>query len=197
LAVPWNKGRLVGQKAPLKLREIWAIRIRLQLANNTRDRSLFNLAIDSKLRGCDLLGLRVRDIAQGKTILPRAMVMQRKTHRPAQFEITEQTRQSVASWIEKAHLCFDQYLFPGRAWKPPHLFTRQYAQVVTSWVESIVLETAAYGTHTMRWTKAILISRRTKNPGAVQLLLGHTKLESTLRCLSMEFDDALEIAEQP
>lgn len=194
--IPWNKGRLVGQKAPLKLREIWGIRIRLQLADRTRDLALFNLAIDSKLRGCDLVGLRVFDIAQGKTILPRAMVMQRKTHRPVQFEITEQTRQSVASWIEKAHLCSDQYLFPSRVGKSPHLSTRQYARVVTSWVESIGLEAAAYGTHTLRRTKATLIYRRTKNLRAVQLLLGHTKLESTVRYLGIEVDDALEIAEQ-
>ena len=194
--VPWNKGRLVGQKAPLKLREIWGIRIRLQLADRARDLALFNLAIDSKLRGCDLVDLRVCDIAQGKTILPRAMVMQRKTHRPVQFEITEQTRQSVAFWIEKAHLCSDQYLFPSRVAKSPHLSTRQYARVVTTWVESIGLEAAAYGTHTLRRTKATLIYRRTKNLRAVQLLLGHTKLESTVRYLGIEVDDALEIAEQ-
>lgn len=96
-AVSSNKGRLVGQKAPLELREIWAIRIRLQLADKTRDLAVFNRAIDSKLRGCDLVGLRVCDIAQGKTILPLAMVMQRKIHRPVHFEITEQARQSVAS----------------------------------------------------------------------------------------------------
>src|SRR6478609_5088878 len=89
--VPWNKGRLVGQKAPLKLKEIWAIRIRLQLAGKVRDLALFNLAIDSKLRGCDLVSLRVCDVAQGVSVLSRAMVMQRKTHRPVQFEITEQT----------------------------------------------------------------------------------------------------------
>ena len=124
------------------------------------------------------------------------MVMQRKTHRPVQFEITEQTRQSVASWIEKAHLCFDQYLFPSRVSKSPHLSTRQYARVVTSWVESIGLEAAAYGTHTMRRTKATLILRRTKNLRAVQLLLGPSKLESTVRYLGIEVDDALEIAEQ-
>lgn len=194
--VPWNKGRLVGQKAPLKLREIWGIRIRLQLADRTRDLALFNLAIDSKLRGCDLVGLRVCDITQGKTILLRAMVMRRKTHRPVQFETTEQTRQSVASWIEKAHLCSDQYLFPSRVTKSPHLSTRQYARVVTTWVESIGLEAAAYGTHTLRRTKATLIYRRTKNLRAVQLLLGHTKLESTVRYVGIEVDDALEIAEQ-
>lgn len=196
LPVPWNKGRLIGQKAPLKLKEIWAIRIRLQLAEKTRDLALFNLAIDSKLRGCDLVNLRVCDVTQGKSILSRAMVMQRKTHRPVQFEITEQTRQSVAIWIEKAHVCPSEYLFPSRVKKSPHLSTRQYARIVTSWVESIGLDSAVYGTHTMRRTKATLIYRRTKNLRAVQLLLGHTKLESTVRYLGIEVDDALEIAEE-
>ena len=196
LPVPWNKGRLVGQKAPLKLKEIWAIRIRLQLAEKTRDLALFNLAIDSKLRGCDLISLRVCDVAQSKSILPRAMVMQRKTHRPVQFEITEPTQQSIAAWIEKAHLAADQCLFSSRVANSPHLSTCQYARIVTSWVESIGLAPAAYGTHTMRRTKATLIYRRTKNLRAVQLLLGHTKLESTVRYLGIEVDDALEIAEQ-
>lgn len=195
-SIPWNKGRLIGQKAPLKLKEIWAIRIRLQLAEKTRDLALFNLAIDSKLRGCDLVSLRVYDIAQGKSILPCAMVIQRKTQRPEQFEITEQTRQSVAAWVEKAHLAGDQCLFPSRVTKSPHLSTRQYARIVTSWVESAGLDSAAYGTHSMRRTKATLIYRRTKNLRAVQLLLGHTKLESTVRYLGIEVDDALEIAEQ-
>jgi integrase len=196
LPTPWNKGMLVGQTAPLRLKEIWAIRIRLQLADRARDLALFNLAIDSKLRGCDLVSLRVCDITQGKSILPRAMVMQRKTHRPVQFEITEQTRQSVATWIEKAHLLSNQYLFPSRVAKSRHLSTRQYARIVASWVESIGLDAAAYGTHTMRRTKATLIYRRTKNLRAVQLLLGHTKLESAVRYLGIEVDDALEIAEQ-
>jgi integrase len=169
--VPWNKGRLIGQKVPLKLKEIWAIRIRLQLADKVRDLALFNLAIDSKLRGCDLANLRVCDIAQGKSILPRAMVMQQKTHRPVQFEITEQTRQSVAAWIENAQLSPNQYLFPSRVAKSPHLSTRQYARIVTTWVESIGLDAASYGTHTMRRTKATLIYRRTRNLRAVQLLL--------------------------
>ncbi|MES2535630.1 MAG: tyrosine-type recombinase/integrase [Pseudomonadota bacterium] len=195
-STPWNNGRLIGQKAPLKLKEIWAIRIRLQLADKTRDLVLFNLAIDSKLRGCDLVGLRVCDIAQGRSILPRAMVMQHKTHRPVQFEITEQTRQSVAAWVEKAQLAADQHLFPSRVAKSPHLSTRQYARIVASWMESIGLDSAAYGTHTMRRTKARLIYRRTKNLRAVQLLLGHTRLESTVRYLGIEVDDPLEIAEQ-
>lgn len=195
-SVAWDKGRLVGQKAPLKLKETWAIRIRLQLAEKARDLALFNLAIDSKLRGCDLVSLRVLDVAQGKAVLPHAMVMLHKTHRPVQFEITEQTRQSVAAWIDKAHLASGQYLFPSRVAKSSHLSTRQYARVVARWVQSIGLDTSAYGTHTMRRTKATLIYRRTKNLRAVQLRLGHTKLESTVPYLGIEVDDALEIAEQ-
>ena len=89
---PWNKGKLVGQKAPLRVRDIWAIRVRLQLAEKTRDLALFNLAIDSKLRACDLTKLRVRDIAHGEHVSSRAIVMQQKTQHPVQFEITEQTR---------------------------------------------------------------------------------------------------------
>lgn len=193
---PWNKGRLVGQKAPLKLKEIWAIRIRLQLSEKVRDLALFNLAIDSKLRGCDLVSLRVCDISQGKSIYPRAIVMQRKTHRSVQFEITELTRQSVAAWIDLARLASDAYLFPSRIAKSPHLSTRQYARIVAGWIVSIGLDPATYGTHTMRRTKATLIYRRTKNLRAVQLLLGHTKLESTVRYLGIEVDDALEMAEQ-
>jgi site-specific recombinase XerC len=193
---PWNKGRLIGQKAPLKLKEIWAIRIRLPLAAKVRDLALFNLVIDSKLRGCDLVSLRVYDIAQGESILPRAMVVQRKTRRPVQFEITEQTRRSVAMWIDQAGLTSNQCLFPSRVADSPHLSTRQYARIVTTWIESAGLDAAAYGTHTMRRTKATLIHRRTKNLRAVQLLLGDTKLESTVRYLGIEVDDALEIAEQ-
>ncbi|MCS0591824.1 tyrosine-type recombinase/integrase [Massilia norwichensis] len=193
---PWNKGRLVGQKLPLKLREIWAIRIRLQLAEHVRDLALFNLAIDSKLRGCDLVSLRVKDIAQGRSIFHRAIVMQRKTSRPVQFEITEQTRHSVLAWMDRRQLAGNEYLFPSRVSDSPHLSTRQYARIVTNWVESIGLDATAYGTHSMRRTKATLIYRRTKNLRAVQLLLGHTKLESTVRYLGIEVDDALEIAEQ-
>ena len=195
-AVPWNKGKLLGQKPPLKLKEIWAIRIRLQLDHRTRELALFNLAIDSKLRGCDLVGLRVHDVVQGRGVVPRAMVMQKKAQRPVQFEITEQTRDAVAAWIATAHLKPDQFLFPSRVSDSPHLSTRQYSRIVGSWVGSIGLDPAAYGTHTLRRTKATLIYRRTRNLRAVQLLLGHTKLESTVRYLGIEVDDALEIAEQ-
>jgi integrase len=193
---PWNKGKLVGQKAPLKLKDIWAIRIHLQLDQRVRELALFNLAVDSKLRGCDLVNLRVRDAVHGNQILPRAMVVQRKTQRPVQFELTDQTRNAVSAWIDKANLKSEQYLFPSRSRKSPHVSTRQYARIVHRWVSSIGLDSSSYGTHTMRRTQATLIYRRTKNLRAVQLLLGHTKLESTVRYLGIEVDDALEISEQ-
>ena len=178
---PWNKGKLLGQKPPLNLNEIWAIRIRLQLDHRTRELALFNLAIDSKLRGCDLVGLRVHDVVQVRGVVPRAMVMQKKTQRPVQFEITEQTRDAVAAWIATAHLKPEQFLFPSPVSDSPHLSTRQYSRIVGAWVGSIGLDPAAYGTHTLRRTKATLIYRRTRNLRAVQLLLGHAKLESTVR----------------
>ncbi len=174
---PWNKGKLLGQQPPLKLKEIWAIRIRLQMNHRTRELALFNLAIDSKLRGCDLVGLRVHDVVQGSHVAARAIVMQKKTHRPVQFEITEQTRDAVAAWIAAAHLKPEQFLFPSRVSASPHLSTRQYSRIVGAWVRSIGLDPAAYGTHSMRRTKPTLIYRRTKNLRAVQLLLGHTKLD--------------------
>src|SRR5439155_1266194 len=149
-AVPWNKGKLLGQKPPLKLKEIWAVRIRLQLDYRTRELALFNLAIDSKLRGCDLVGLRVHDVVQGSHVAPRAIVMQKKTQRPVQFEITEQTRDEVVAWIAAAHLKPDEFLFPSRVAESPHVSTRQYSRIVGSWVGSIGLDPAAYGTHSLR-----------------------------------------------
>ena len=193
---PWNKGKLIGQKAPLKLKEIWAIRVRLELSHRIRDLALFNLAIDSKLRACDLVKLKVRDISHGDRVTSRAIVMQQKTGRPVQFEITEQTRKSVTDWIKVSELKSDHFLFPSRIHDSLHLSTRQYARIVNDWVEEIGLDPTNYGTHTMRRTKPTLIYRRTKNLRAVQLLLGHTKLESTVRYLGIEVDDALEMAEQ-
>jgi integrase len=146
---PWNKGKLIGQKSPLKLKEIWAIRIRLQMAKNTRELALFNLAIDSKLRGCDLVKLKVCDAAQGGRVSSRAIILQQKTRRPVQFEITEQTRDSLANWVSRAQLKAYEYLFPSRIHDSPHLSTRQYARIVERWVTSIGLDPGAYGTHTM------------------------------------------------
>lgn len=194
--VPWNKGKLVGQKAPLKLKDIWAIRVRLQIGRRIRELALFNLAIDSKLRSCDLVKLRVRDICHGSLVAKRAIVVQQKTQRPVQFEITEQTRESLTTWIRNAGLESDDFLFPSRIHRSPHLSTRKYARIVRGWVREIGLDSSDYGTHTMRRTKVSLIYRRTKNLRAVQLLLGHTKLESTVRYLGIEVDDALEMAEQ-
>jgi site-specific recombinase XerD len=149
------------------------------------------------LRGCDLVALKVQDVTHGNQVAPHAIVMQHKTQRPVQFEMTEPTRDAVAAWISKAHCKSDQYLFPSRIRASPHLSTRQYARIVDRWVASIGLDPTVYGTHTtMRRTKATLIYRRTKNLRAMQLLLGYTKLESTVRCLGIEVDDALEIAEQ-
>ena len=194
--VPWNKGKLVGQKLPLKLQEIWAIRIRLQLDNRYRDLALFNLAVDSKLRACDLLNLRVSDISTGGRVDSRSIIMQRKTRRRVQFEITARTRDSLTDWIGRAELRSSEFLFPSGLNRSMHLSRRQYARIVESWVNEIGLDTTAYGTHSIRRTKASLIYRRTKNLRAVQLLLGHAKLESTVRYLGIEVDDALELAEQ-
>lgn len=193
---PWNKGKLVGQKSPLKLRDIWAIRVRLQLSHKVRDLALFNLAVDSKLRACDLVKLRVSDVSHSGQMAARAMVRQQKTGRPVQFEITPMTREAVQGWIQHARLKPSDFLFPSRVTGSPHLSTRQYTRIVHRWVEEAGLDSGAYGTHTMRRTKASLIYRRTRNLRAVQLLLGHTKLESTVRYLGIEVDDALEIAEQ-
>jgi integrase len=193
---PWNKGKLSGQKRPLKLQEIWAIRIRLQLQERTRELALFNLAIDSKLRACDLMALTVGDITQGGRVKSRALIVQKKTGRPVQFEITAQTRESIQSWIGKSQLRPPDYLFPSRVNSSSHLTRRQYARIVDRWISEIGLDPALYGTHTLRRTKASLIYRRTKNIRAVQLLLGHTKLESTVRYLGIDVDDALELSEQ-
>ena len=165
---PWNKGKLIGQKPPFKLKEIWAIRIRLQLANRIRDLALFNLAIDSKLRGCYLVKLRVLDVTHGNHIAKRAMVMQQKTKQPVQFEITDQTRDAIFNWINHARLSGNSQLFPSRLKSSPHISTRQYARIVKSWVSQIGLDPAGYGTHSLRRTKATLIYRRTKNLRAVQ-----------------------------
>lgn len=194
--IPWNKGKLVVQKTPLKLKEIWAIRIRLQIGHRTRELALLDLGLDSKLRACDLVGLRVRDISQGGRVATRAMVMQQKTGRPVQFEITPPTREAVTEWIREAKLSNDDYLFPSRVHDAPHLGTRQYARILDAWLVEIGLDPTAYGTHTIRRTKASMIYRRTKNIRAVQLLLGHSKLESTVRYLAIEVEDALELSEQ-
>ena len=193
---PWNKGRLIGQKRPLKPKEVWAIQVRLQLEHHRRDLALFNLAIDSKLRGCDLVRLRVTDVCVGEHVRDRATVVQQKTNRPVQFEMTEQTRAAIRDWLGAGRSASGQFLFPSRLRNQPHISTRQYARIVHRWVERAGLDSSAYGTHSMRRTKAAQIYKKTGNLRAVQLLLGHTKLESTVRYLGIEVDDALSISEQ-
>ena len=189
-------GKLTGQKPALKAKEVWAIRIRLQLARKARELALFNLAIDSKLRGCDLVRLRVEDVAAAGEVKSRASIVQQKTGRPVQFELTEQTRTTVAALIQRHDLRGPDFLFQSRLAASPRLSTRQYARLVQGWVKSIGLNPATYGTHSLRRTKAALIYRKTGNLRAVQLLLGHSKLESTVRYLGVEVDDALAISEQ-
>jgi len=193
---PAGKCKLIGQKPPLKPKEVWSIRVRLQINEKPRDLALFNLAIDSKLRSCDLVALRVSDIAVADNVRERAVIVQQKTGRPVQFELTEQTRASVDAWIVQRELRSGDYLFPSRVHTCPHLSTRQYARIVNQWVESIGLDPYKYGTHSLRRTKAALIYKKTGNLRAVQLLLGHTKLESTVRYLGIEVDDALQISER-
>ena len=193
---PWNKGKLCGQKSPLEVQEVWSIRFRLELNKRTRDLAMFNLAIDSKIRACDLMSLRVADIAQGKRVQPRARIIQQKTGRPVQFEITKQTRKAVEEWIANAHLGPPDFLFPSRILKTRHLSRRQYGRIVDRWVTEIGLDPSQYGTHSLRRTKASLIYRKTKNLRAVKLHLGHTNLESTVRYLGIDEEDALELAEQ-
>ena len=193
--IPWNKGKLVGQKAPLKPPEVWAIRVRLQLAGNKRDLALFNLAIDSKLRGCDLLQIRVSDMRTGGEIRRRAKVLQSKTGNPVQFEVTKCTRDAIDEWCSFKELSSHDWLFPSRKDASRHLTTRQYARLVEHWIGSIDLPRSSYATHSMRRTKATLIYRKTGNLRAVQLLLGHTKIDSTVRYLGVEVEDALALAE--
>ena len=193
---PWNEGRLTGQKRPLKPKDVWTIRVHLQLEGRKRDLAMFNLAIDSKLRGCDLVRVRIDEVYAGGRVRDRATVIQKKTGRPVQFEITEQTRSAIGEWLAAFDAHRGRYLFPSRFRQKPHLSTRQYARIVRRWVERAGLDSSAYGTHSLRRTKPAQIYRKTGNLRAVQLLLGDTKLESTVRYLGIEVDDALAISEQ-
>jgi integrase len=168
----------------------------LQLAGRVRDLALFNLAIDSKLRGCDVVSLKVEDVAPHGYAIDRATVRQRKTGRPVKFEITEQTRQTVDDYLKASRKVPGDFLFTGRRGKERCLTTRQYARLLSEWIAGIGLDSSLFGTHSIRRTKATLIYRRTGNLRAVQLLPGHTKVESTVRYLGVEVDDALAIAEQ-
>lgn len=192
---PWNKGKIVGQKTPLKVKDIWALRVRLQMEDRVRELALFNLGIDSKLRGCDLVALKVRDVSHSDQVAKRAIVMQHKTKHPVQFVITAVAREALQALIKQAALKSDDFHFPSRRHDSPHLGTKQDARILGHWVDKLGLDRSEYETHSMRSTKATLIYRRTKNLRAVQLLLGHSRLESTVRYLGIVVDDALEISE--
>jgi integrase len=193
--IPWNKGKLTGAKPPLRPKHVWAIRTKLQIDQLTRDLALFNLAIDSKLRGCDVVAVKVDDVAPNGYAVDRASVRQKKTGRPVRFELTEPTRQAIDDYIKLAGKKPGEFLFTGRR-LGQCLTTRQYARLLSEWLTSVGLDPHLYGTHSLRRTKATLIYRRTGNLRAVQLLLGHTKIESTVRYLGIEVDDAIAIAEQ-
>jgi integrase len=194
--MPWNKGKLIGARPPLRPKHVWAIRTRLLLEGRIRDLAMFNLAIDSKLRGCDVVALKVEDVAPNGHAMDRATVRQKKTGRPVKFELTDQTRQAVDDYLKAAAKKPGEFLFTGRRGFAQCMTTRQYARLLSEWVASIGLDPKLFGTHSLRRTKATLIYRRTGNLRAVQLLLGHTKIESTVRYLGIEVDDALAIAEQ-
>ena len=190
----WNVGRKLGAKRPLKPKEIWAVRFMLDQDRKVRDRALFDLAIDSKLRGCDLVKIKIGDLVSGGRVRNRAMVIQQKTKRPVQLEILEPARSSVLAWLERRGGGLDEFAFPSRVDRSEHPYTRQYARLVDEWVTGIGLRREDYGTHSLRRTKAALIYKQTGNLRAVQILLGHTKIESTVRYLGVDIEDALALA---
>lgn len=190
-----NAGKQVGVKKPLKQRQIWAVRFFLDREGRMRDRALFDLAIDSKLRGCDLVKMKIGTFVTGHEIRTRAMVVQQKTGRPVQFEITTEVRASLLAWLQRRGGTVDDYAFPSRVDHADHLSTRQYARLVDEWVTAIGLRREDYGTHSLRRTKAAMIYKATGNLRAIQILLGHTKIENTVRDLGVDIEDALELAE--
>ncbi|MBP0617590.1 tyrosine-type recombinase/integrase [Jiella mangrovi] len=191
----WKAGRTVGAKRPLKPQQVWGIRFWLDREGRIRDRALFDLAIDSKLRGCDVVKIKIGDLTSGGRIRTRAIVVQQKTKRPVQFELLEPARSSLLIWLELRGGTIDDYAFPSRIDRMDHLSTRQYARLVDEWVTAIGLRQEDYGTHSLRRTKASIIYKATGNLRAVQILLGHTKIESTVRYLGVEVEDALTLAE--
>lgn len=191
----WNKGLLVGPKLALKPKQVWAVRFHLKREGRLRDLAMFDLAIDSKLRGCDLVQLRIGDVLSAGVVRSRALVTQQKTGRAVQFEVTQGTRESVITWVRARGGRLDEYLFPSRRYEGRCITTRQYARLLKKWLAEVGIEPSAYGTHSLRRTKVALIYRQTGNLRAVQILLGHTKLDSTVRYLGVDIEDALALAE--
>ena len=192
----WNAGRKVGAKRALKPRQVWAIRFFLDQHGRLRDRALFDLAIDSKLRGCDVVRIKIGDLVIGGQIRARAIVVQQKTGRPVQFELLTDARASLLAWLERRGGTLADYVFPSRVDRADHISTRQYARLVDEWVSGVGLRREEYGTHSLRRTKASIIYKATGNLRAVQILLGHTKIENTVRYLGVDVEDALMLAER-
>ena len=192
---PWNAGRMVGAKRALKPQQVWAIRFWLDHERRLRDRAMFDLAINSKLRGCDVVKIKIGDLVSGGVIRSRAIVIQQKTGRPVQFELLEPARSSILAWLERRSGTIDEFAFPSRIDHTDHISTRQYARLVDEWVTGIGLRREDYGTHSLRRTKASIIYKQTGNLRAVQILLGYTKIESTVRYLGVDVEDALALAE--
>jgi len=196
ICTPWNKGKLIGAKPPLWPKHVWSIRTKLHIEGRILELALFNLAIDSKLRGCDVVALKAENVAPNGYAVARATVRQKKTRRPVRFELTDHTREAVDAHLKMARKKPGEFLFTRPRRPGEGMTTRQYARFVSDWIAGIGLDPQVFGTHSLRRTKATLIYRRTGNLRAVQLLLGHTKIESTVRYLGIEVDDALAIAEE-
>ncbi len=192
---PWNAGRYIGAKRALKPQQVWAIRFWLERERRLRDRAMFDLAIDSKLRGCDIVKMKIGDLVRGGQVRSRAIIVQQKTGRPVQFELLEPARASILAWLERRSGTLDDFVFPSRCNHAKHISTRQYARLVDEWVTGIGLRPEDYGTHSLRRTKASIIYKQTGNLRAVQILLGHSKIENTVRYLGVDIEDALHLAE--
>lgn len=193
---PWNEGRLVGTKRALKQQQVWAIRFWLDQHRRLRDRALFDLAIDSKLRGRDVVRVRSDGLVSGGRVRDRALIVQQKTKRPVQFELMDTARKTIRAWLERRGGTLNDYVFPSRNDYMAHMSTRQYARLVREWVIGIGLPPQGYGTHSLRRTKASIIYKATGNLRAVQILFGHTKIDSIARYLGVDVEDALELAER-
>jgi site-specific recombinase XerC len=160
-------------------RDVWAIRFFIDEGRRLRDRALFDLATDNKMRGCDIVKMKIGDIAAGGAIRNRAQVMQQKTNRPVQFKLMTEARQTLLTWLNRRGGSHDDFIFPSRVNYIGHLSTRHYARLVYEWVGAV------------RGTKASLIDKATGNLRAIQILLGHSNIESIVRFLGVDVDDAI------
>lgn len=172
------------------------MRFHLDREGRLRDKALFDLAIDSRLRGCDSVEIKIGDVVAGADTRNRATVIQQKTNRPVQFELTADVRATLIAWLERRGGSTRDYLFPNRVDRHGHMSTRKYARLIDEWVTAIGLRKAEYLTHSLRRTKAAMIYRATGNIRAIQILLGHTKIENNVRYLGVDVEDAPLLAER-